>query len=271
MYLTINDTDYWYELNGEGEPVVLLHGFTGTGGTWSDMVSGWLEDFQTLTIDMPGHGRTKQGPNRTMDDFCRDLAGLLEVLQWKKVHLIGYSMGGRAALSFTLVFPERVKSLTLESASPGLADAEARQKRRQHDEKLAQRIETGGIKAFVDYWENIPLFQSQKQLPAVIRKGIRQERLSQSAEGLARSLRLMGTGSQPSWQEELPNLTLPVLLLAGAYDQKFINMNQSMAKRMPSAELTVVQHAGHAIHVEQPAIFGKIVSGFLKSVETGRT
>src|SRR5699024_2370366 len=127
-------------------------------------------------------------------------------------------------------------------------------------------IESGGIKAFVDYWENIPLFESQKQLSGSVRERIRHERLFHSKEGLAESLRYMGTGSQPSWREELPNLSIPILLLAGEYDKKFIEINQMMEKLLPSVELTIVKNAGHAIHVEQPSIFGKIVIGFLQSV-----
>jgi len=266
VYLTINETMYWYELNGKGEPVVLLHGFTGTGETWKGIVSEWMHDFQTLTIDLPGHGRTNTSNPKSMECFCRDLAALLDDLHLEQVHLIGYSMGGRTALSFAFLYPERVSSLTLESASPGLADGYQRENRRRQDKKLADFIESGGIKAFVDYWENIPLFESQKQLPGSVRERIRHERLFHSKEGLAESLRYMGTGSQPSWREELPNLSIPILLLAGEYDKKFIEINQMMEKLLPSVELTIVKNAGHAIHVEQPSIFGKIVIGFLQSV-----
>ncbi|WP_010532312.1 2-succinyl-6-hydroxy-2,4-cyclohexadiene-1-carboxylate synthase [Lentibacillus jeotgali] len=266
MYLTVNDTKYWYELNGQGNPVVLLHGFTGTNETWKEITSRWMPDYQTLTIDLPGHGRTKMGPAKNMEGFCRDLTVLLDDLHLEKVHLIGYSLGGRTALSFVMLYPERVKSLTLESASPGLNDEHERENRRQRDEKLAQSIKSGSIKAFVDYWDDLPLFESQKQLPDAVRERIRCERLSQSPEGLAQSLRFMGTGSQPSWKGRLPNLYVPVLLLTGEYDKKFIDINQTMAKLIPSAQHKTVKNAGHAIHVEQPSIFGKIVIGFLKSL-----
>lgn len=265
MYLTMNDTAYWYEMNGDGEPVVLLHGFTGTTGTWTNITGNIIYDFETLTIDLPGHGKTDADPPKTMEAFCRDLAGMLDYLGWEKIQLIGYSMGGRTALSFALIYPERVKSLTLESASPGLADKQERQNRQQQDESLAQRIERDGIEAFVDDWENIPLFQSQKQLPAAVRQTIRAERLSHSAAGLAQSLRFMGTGSQSSWWEKLQQLNMPVLLLTGELDRKFIKINQMMEKLIPEAEHVTVKDAGHAIHVEQPAIFGKIVIEFLHS------
>ncbi|GGJ99680.1 putative 2-succinyl-6-hydroxy-2,4-cyclohexadiene-1-carboxylate synthase [Lentibacillus kapialis] len=245
---------------------MLLHGFTGTGATWEKIVVEWMPDFQTLTIDLPGHGKTRPGQAKSMENFCRDLAALLDELYLEKVHLIGYSMGGRTALSFSMYYPERIKSLTLESASPGIDDEKMRKKRHQQDVKLAEWIESDGIKAFVDYWEKLPLFESQRHLPESIREEIRHERLSHSPGGLSESLRFMGAGAQSPWQKELPCIPSPVLLLSGEYDKKFIEINQMMERLIPSAEHTTVQHAGHAIHVERPSIFGKIVTGFLKSV-----
>ncbi|QKY71663.1 2-succinyl-6-hydroxy-2,4-cyclohexadiene-1-carboxylate synthase [Lentibacillus sp. CBA3610] len=241
----------------------MLHGFTGTAGTWKPIITDWLHEFRTMGIDLPGHGQTSSDSPKTMEAFCRDLAGLLDYLQLEKVNLIGYSMGGRTALSFAFIYPERVKTLTLESASPGLADEGQQQSRRQHDEKLAQRIETDGLRAFVDYWENIPLFQSQKQLPAASRETLRAERLSHSVAGLAQSLRFMGTGAQASWWEHLQQLNMPVLLLTGELDHKFIDINRAMERLIPTAEHRIINHSGHAIHVEQPSIFGKIVNRFL--------
>ncbi|WP_164668290.1 2-succinyl-6-hydroxy-2,4-cyclohexadiene-1-carboxylate synthase [Virgibacillus doumboii] len=262
MYFTINDSKYWYEVNGEGEPVLLLHGFTGTTATWSSFVEDWAKKYKVIMVDLPGHGKTDAFAPWSMDVFCADLVSFLNHLQLEKVHLVGYSLGGRTALSFTVFYPERVKSLILESASPGLELASERENRIHNDEQLAQRIEQDGMESFVDYWEMIPLFRTQDKLSSEMKRKIRDERLSQSAKGLAQSLRFMGTGSQPSWWDRLKDLTVPVLLLAGELDDKFIGINKKMFYRMPSADLTIVEDSGHAIHVEQPRIFGKIVNGF---------
>src|SRR5699024_9952333 len=117
---------------------------------------------------------------RSMETFCGDLNELLIYLGLKHIHLLGYSMGGRAALSFAMYYPEKIISLILESASPGLETEDARIERQQADESLAVKIEQDGIKAFVDFWENISLFVSQKNLPAIKKQKIRDERLSQS-------------------------------------------------------------------------------------------
>lgn len=260
MYFTISDAAYWYDIQGEGPPVVLLHGFTGSTTTWNTFIARWKEQFRLLVVDLPGHGKTVIHSPRTMEDCCSDIQKLLHHLQLPKVHIVGYSMGGRTALSFAMLFPEQVASLILESASPGLASSDEQQKRKANDEKLAQRIEQEGIKNFVDFWEDIPLFETQKCLPDSVAKSLRNERLGQTEEGLVHSLRFMGTGSQPSWWDRLSLLMKPVLLLAGAQDEKFIRINAEMHKFLPTSELKVVDNTGHAIHVEEPEIFGKIVT-----------
>ncbi|MBP1950320.1 2-succinyl-6-hydroxy-2,4-cyclohexadiene-1-carboxylate synthase [Virgibacillus litoralis] len=267
MYFKVNDASYWYEIDGQGkETVVLLHGFTGTAATWTSFINDWQDHYQILTVDLPGHGKTTLGTPRTMEECCSDLIHLLNYLKLEKVHLAGYSMGGRTALSIAMLYPERIKSLTLESASPGLNSDDERKSRVNHDEKLARRIEQNGIESFVEFWENIHLFKTQKSLPNNIQNQIRDERLAQSAEGLAYSLRYMGTGKQPSWWDQLQDITIPVLLIVGAYDQKFIDINKLMSERISSSKLVIVENAGHAIHVEQPGIFGKIVNEFYNSI-----
>lgn len=262
MEFTTNDATYWYELNGNGPVVMLLHGFTGSTKTWHPFIDNWAQTFQVLTVDLPGHGKTETEAGRSMDSCCADLKQLCHHLNSATVHVIGYSMGGRLALTFAMMYPEMVTSLTLESASPGLATKEEQQARAENDESLAVRIETKGLTAFVDFWENLPLFQTQKALSAEKQQVIRVERLEQTEQGLAQSLRFMGTGVQPSWWIELTNLTIPVLLIAGDLDEKFITIHEKMAKRLPNAQSVVAENAGHAIHVEQPAFFDKIVTEF---------
>ncbi|SET33495.1 2-succinyl-6-hydroxy-2,4-cyclohexadiene-1-carboxylate synthase [Oceanobacillus limi] len=263
MKFSVGDATYWYEVHGSGEPIVLLHGFTGSTKTWAPFVTDWENDFQIITIDLPGHGRTQIDTPRSMEACCEDLSQLFEHLSLHSFHLIGYSMGGRTALSFAMLYPNYINSLILESSSPGLEMEEDRHKRQVNDETLAQRIEKEGVASFVKFWENIPLFETQKKLDEHIQRSIREERLAQSKEGLASSLRFMGTGSQPNWWGKLNTLKQPVLLIVGELDEKFVRMNQRMRESLPNSQLIVVNNAGHAIHVEQPEIFGKIVKEFI--------
>ena len=93
-------------------------------------------------------------------------------------HLLGYSMGGRLALYFALAYPERTRTLTLVSASPGIASLTERAERRRRDNALADRIEQDGIAAFVDYWQSLPMWKSQRRnLSLEQRQHLREQRL----------------------------------------------------------------------------------------------
>lgn len=263
MYITINSSDYWMETYGIGPPVFLFHGFTGSTSTWEELLPVLQTEFQVYLIDLPGHGRTKTSSPLDMEQFCQEFCQLLDCLKIKKIHLIGYSLGGRIALSFANFFPERVASLVLESSSPGLETEIEREKRRQSDQQLSELLIRHGIEAFVKKWENLPLFHTQKLLPEEKQKKIREERLSHQPKGLAASLDGMGTGSQPSWWENLEKLFLPVLLLAGERDKKFLLLNKRMSTCLPQADFFVFSEGGHSLHVEQPEVFGTIVYDFL--------
>ncbi len=273
-YQTIHQLRYHYERQGSGTPVLLLHGFTGRGRNW-DGVSGsrfqvsssefQVSSFEFLAVDLIGHGATDAPDDSArykMEFAAADLATLILDLTTPPIHLLGYSMGGRLALYLVWRYPHLFRSLVLESSSPGLATEAARQARRHSDEQLAQRIERDGITPFVSYWEQIPLFASQAQLPEAQRLALREQRLHNNPLGLANSLRGMGTGAQPSLWEHLPEIDLPVLLLAGELDRKFAAIAGQMAQQLPQAELALVPNAGHTIHWERPQTYTTHLAAF---------
>ncbi|KEF37554.1 2-succinyl-6-hydroxy-2,4-cyclohexadiene-1-carboxylate synthase [Schinkia azotoformans MEV2011] len=267
MHIKVNGINYHVNVTGEGEPLLLLHGFTGSLQTWSPFINDWGHSFKLILIDMIGHGKTDHPEDvdrYSMENAVRDLKEILHILNITKAHLLGYSMGGRVALSFSILYPEYVLSLILESSSPGLELEEERLARIDSDNQLAKRIIQGGIHEFVDYWEKIPLFFTQEQRLTDARKqAIRQERLGNSSQGLANSLRGMGTGVQPSWWDQLAHFQKPVLILAGEDDQKFCLIGKKMHRLFPNSKILIIKDAGHAIHVEQPEFFGKIVKNYL--------
>lgn len=161
MRLKVNDITYHVEVCGEGFPFLLLHGFTGDSSTWTPFCPVWGTHSKLIIPDIIGHGET-DSPEDTncyqMESAAKDLIFLLDQLDVEKIDLLGYSMGGRLALTLAILYPERVRKLILESASPGLKTKEERVLRRMKDEELANFINDRGIVSFVDYWEKIPLF-----------------------------------------------------------------------------------------------------------------
>jgi len=266
---------------GEGRPtLLLLHGFTGSAASWRGHVATLTRYATVVAVDLIGHGNSDApaDPARyTMAHCIADLLAALDHLGIAHVVALGYSMGARVALRLAAAAPDRVAALILESGSPGLATEEEREARRAADAALATRIEQDGVDKFVDYWEAIPLFATQRGLPAPVRDRLRRQRLRNSATGLANSLRGMGTGTQEPLWDRLGTIMLPALLVAGALDEKFCVIGCAMAAAMPRADLAVVPGAGHTTHVEQPAEFDQLVTGFLQSQgnvwaqeETGR-
>ena len=190
------------------DPVVLLHGFTGSKDSWSDLREELKSHWRVVSIDLPGHGGTRVGT--AVENYSIEVAAALvirlltEVLAVPRCSMLGYSMGGRLALFIALRYRAHIGRLVLESASPGIADPAERAARMRADAELAAFAESAGIEAFVKRWESIPLFESFARMPAEKIERIRRERLACRVEELDRSLGGMGTGSQPWLGGELP-------------------------------------------------------------------
>ena len=264
--VAIGDISLNVESAGQGEPLILLHGFTGSVTTWDAQVDEFAKHFRTVAIDLVGHGLSDSSPELThykMHQCVADLRALLDKLGIESAHWLGYSMGGRTALQFAVAYPERVTRLVLEGATPGIADAAERSARVADDEALAEFIEREGIAAFTERWTRQPLFATQERLPAEVRQRLYQQRLRNSPVGLANSLRGMGTGAQrPVW-DRLSSVTCPTLLVVGAEDAKFLALARAMAAGMPRAKIAVIEGVGHAAHLENPATFNRAVIDFL--------
>ncbi|WP_026561812.1 2-succinyl-6-hydroxy-2,4-cyclohexadiene-1-carboxylate synthase [Bacillus sp. J37] len=263
--MKIRGVSYHVEIVGKGEPLVFLHGFTGSSLNWQHLINDF-RDYQLICIDILGHGKTDHPSDSSryeMEEVVEDIIEILNRLTIDKAHIIGYSMGGRLALSLAVLYPHRVKKLVLESSSPGLNTYDERNRRIKSDQALADEIVREGISRFVEKWEKIPLFSSQMMLSDSKKSKLRKQRLLNSEIGLSNSLLGMGTGSQPSWWDSLPKLRIPVLLICGELDQKFCEIAKRMHELLPYSVIKEINQAGHAIHVEQPRIFGKIVIEFL--------
>jgi 2-succinyl-6-hydroxy-2,4-cyclohexadiene-1-carboxylate synthase len=266
--LAINGVTLNVQVTGQGPVLVALHGFTGSATTWHPLAQAIGNEYAVVAIDILGHGASAKPtePSRyAMERTIEDLLGVLDALSITTAHWLGYSMGGRIALSLALAAPERCNSLVLESASPGIEDADERAKRIAGDETLAGMLERDGIERFVDYWETLPLWASQGRLPEGARQTLRAQRLTNDPVGLAGSLRGIGSGTQPYVGDALASLAMPVCFIAGEDDAKYAEVAQSMTVAIPEGRAVVTPNAGHAVHLEQPDIFHATVREFLNA------
>ncbi|PZC51080.1 MAG: 2-succinyl-6-hydroxy-2,4-cyclohexadiene-1-carboxylate synthase [Chloroflexi bacterium] len=252
---------------GSGFPLVFLHGFTGNRETWRAFGASVSKYYKLVTVDLPGHGESDSPDSSdlyTMEIHVKALGELLDHLEFEQVAWIGYSLGGRIALGATLGMPDRSAALVLESASPGISKLGERVQRTKDDQALANWIEEAGVTEFVNYWEALPMWDSQNRLSELIRKRLRSQRLLNKPIGLANSLRGIGSGAQPQYYSRLGQINVPTLLLAGEEDRKFLQVATEMDRNISNCSLKVVSQAGHCIHLEQPVIFKELVFKFLK-------
>ena len=252
-------------------PLMLLHGFTGCAQSWDHLHAALSPRFRAIMPDLLGHGRSDapDDPGRYRMERCiEDLIAILDRLGLEQTHLLGYSMGGRVALAVAIAHPDRIASLILESSSPGLAGDGERQARIASDNALADLAEREGIEAFIARWERMPLFATQERLPEQFRERLHKQRLANNPKGLANSLRGLGTGVHSPLWEQLGELRMPCLIMAGELDNKFVGIAQRMAHAITGAQIAVVAGAGHTIHLEQPTSFERVVMEFLRNVNS---
>jgi 2-succinyl-6-hydroxy-2,4-cyclohexadiene-1-carboxylate synthase len=233
--------------------VVLLHGFTQSRAMWDDFVSKISLSSRVVTVDLPGHGGSSgiAASLPEAGDLVADLGGVAAY--------VGYSLGARVALHTALQHPASVSKLVLCGANPGIVDSAERAQRKHDDDVLASHIEDIGVEQFINEWLATPLFA---RLTAAEQD--RASRLVNSAPGLASSLRTMGLGTQENLWPSLSQLTMPVLIITGADDEKFTNIGERMVSSIGAqARHIVVPQSGHSVPLEQPNIFCDLISAFI--------
>ncbi len=256
-----------YTVSGDPHrPAILfLHGFLGSSADWLEVVSVLDEHFYCVAPDLPGHGASLGLPPDyyTIEGTARALLDLLDELDIERAALAGYSMGGRLALYLALRNPERCSRLFLESASPGIDDAAEREARREAGERRARSLESGDFEDFLVDWYRQPLFASLSRREGLVEKIIEARRRNAPAE-LARSLRGMGAGSQPSLWRELTGRRVPALAVAGELDEKYVGISRRMATLNPGVRTVIVPGVGHNVHLEAPEEYLVLLQNFLE-------
>jgi 2-succinyl-6-hydroxy-2,4-cyclohexadiene-1-carboxylate synthase len=239
--------------------LVAVHGFAQTGRCWGPLPGDLVRaGFDVVAPDLPGHGPAPVPPL----DLPATAAAVADI--GGRATYLGYSFGGRVCLRLALDRPDLVERLVLVSATAGLDDPAERASRVAADERLAAGIEEDGVAAFLDRWLRLPLFAG---LPE--QHQYRAERLGNRPDGLAGSLRLAGTGAQEPLWAALHRLRMPVLVVTGALDGKFVALGNRLTASIGSNAIHVVADgAGHTVHLERPEAFLDVLTRWLEQTST---
>ena len=245
------------ESTGDGPTLVLAHGFTQTGRLWGRFAQLVGPGRRVVSVDLPGHGSSGE----IEADLVAGGALLVEAGGAGPFDLLGYSLGARFALHAALFAPDRIARLVLIGVTAGIEDDGARAERRTRDEETAARLASApDVDRFVASWLAAPMF-------ATLRVTGADERRRNTPAGLASSLRLAGAGTQTPLWDRLDELTMPVLVLAGATDPRYQASGARLARAVAHGVFALVPGAGHAAHLEQPDVTAAIVRAWLAATE----
>jgi 2-succinyl-6-hydroxy-2,4-cyclohexadiene-1-carboxylate synthase len=263
MMITANGLNIHLEVRGTGKPVVCLHGFSENLGTWDSIE---LDGFQLILVDMPGHGSTEKPsalqPYKLLT-LLETLHDLIKQLELGQHSMMGYSMGGRIALAYTLQYPREIAKLILESVSYGECGEHSREKRRRDDAVLAEDIRQNGIEWFESYWSGLEIFKTQARLPEEVRARIKKHRLQNEPYALANTLLESGQGTFPCLKDRVAELMMPVLFISGELDPKYQKISREFSHLNARIIRQTISGVGHNTHLEDPQTFQAVVSEFL--------
>lgn len=237
------------------QSVVLLHGFSGTHRAWDGVIAALdAQRYTSVAPDLPGHGAGTWREQDISFDGC-----VRQVLEHapQSFELCGYSMGARIALLAALASPQRVSRLVLVGANPGIEDARERAQRREHDHLLAQQLERQPFEEFIERWRAQPLFAGE---PPQAGRLAREDQRRNDPLKLAAVLRRLGTGEMPPLWGRLGELAMPVTLVAGRRDEKFVAIAERMAPLIGHAQVALLE-GGHGLALESPAALAAVIEG----------
>jgi len=237
-----------------------LHGFTGSGEDFAGLATSLGGPF--AAVDFVGHGGS--GSPEDLEPYSMEFAvgmisEVVKALGWESVDLLGYSMGGRVAISLLAQNPNWLRSMTVVGAHAGIEQDMERRERISRDERLADRILDIGVAKFADEWEQLPVLLSQSNIPESSLSGLKARRRENNARGLANSLKGMGAGAMPPVWENLMACTAPALFVTGAMDNKFSRLAVKLVGSVKSGRHVVLDGVGHTAHLESPDEFLRLM------------
>jgi 3-oxoadipate enol-lactonase len=260
-HLQLGDVELYYEVSGEGEPLLLLHGLGSSGRDWELQLADFSRHFRVITVDARGHGRSQKPPGPySVSQFAGDVAALLQKLAVGPAHVAGISMGGMIALQLALDRPDCVRSLVIVNSAPELVPRTWRQKVQLWQRLLLVRFcSMRQIGAFIGR----RLFPRPDQAPLL---HIFVERWAENDKrAYVDAFRaLVGW----SVSHRLGEIKQPVLVLSAEHDYVPLAFKEAYVAKMPAARLAVIADSRHATPVDQPELFNRTVLAFLEEAKS---
>jgi pimeloyl-ACP methyl ester carboxylesterase len=274
-HLTTDDgIKLYYEETGSGLPIVFVHEFAGDCRAYEPQVRYFSRHYRCVAFNARGYppSDVPQDPERYSQDRARDdIRAVLDALAIDKAHVVGLSMGGFATLHFGFTYPERARSLVVAGCGYG-AEPGQRQKFQEESEAWAKRFDTLSMQEAAASYALAPTrVQFQNKDPRGWRE-FAEQLAEHSNEGAARTQRGVQK-RRPSLFElvdKMKTITAPTLIMTGDEDWPCLEPGILMKRTIPTAALVVMANAGHAINLEEPALFNQHLAELFHAAELGK-
>ncbi len=264
----------YYEETGRGYPVIFVHEFAGDCRSWEPQLRYFSRRYRCIAFNARGFppSDVPEDPARySQKRACDDIKAVLAHLDLAQAHIVGLSMGGYATLHFGLDYPGSARSLLVGGCGYG-AERDRAEQFRGEAEACAERLESEGMAAFAKTYALGPTrVQFQNKDP----RGWREfaDMLGEhSATGSALTQRGVQRERPSLWdlEDAMKQLSVPTLIVTGDEDEPCLVPGIFMKRTIPSSGLAVIPKTGHAVNLEEPDAFNRILAGFLDLVEAGR-
>ena len=268
-FAEVNGTRLYYEVAGEGHPLVLNHGGLVDNHLWDDQFAEFSKHFKVIRYDMRGFGDSgliKKG----MESYSmeRDLLSLLQYLDIQKTYVMGLSMGGSLSVDFTLQYPEMVDALITVGAGLSGFEEDDPEEFKAMEEKMEEAFRRGDIARSVEIslqmWTDGP-FRTPEQVNPQVRERVRAMTTHNLERGDDEEVRPQHI--EPLAAERLSEIHVPTLIIVGSEDVEFIlSIASKLERDIVGAKKVVIPHTAHHLNMEKPQEFNRVVIDFLEQV-----
>lgn len=248
-----------FKKTGEGKPLIILHGLFGSADNWLNIAKGLEKDFTTFLIDQRNHGDSAHHEDWDFKVMAEDLAEFMEEQGLEKAHLMGHSMGGKTAMNFALLYPDKVDRLIIADIAPryypvhhqtileGLnaIDLDQLKSRKEADDILSQYVKEKGIRQFL-------LKSLERNEKGNFAWKINLPTITEKIENVSAAI------------DQESSFDHPTLFMGGANSDYIQDKDkEDIEAYFPNSHIIKIKNAGHWIHAEQPDAVVKTVRSFL--------
>jgi pimeloyl-ACP methyl ester carboxylesterase len=257
MRTMINGIQMAYTDEGDGIPLVFIHGFPLNRSTWSKQVEAFKSNYRVIAPDLRGLGETEATPGpASMSRFAEDLHALLHHLGTGPAILVGHSMGGYVALAFARAFPKALRALVLVGTKAGADSPAGADVRRV----LAEKVQAEGTSVVVEAMA--PKMLSASHTDAAMAASVKDFMTTASPEGVVSAL--LGMAERPDAGAWLGKIRVRTLVIVGAEDTVIPpSESEILMMGIPSAQLKIIPKAGHLVAFEEANAFNDALREWL--------